>query len=340
MRTSSPQTLRRSVVVTTGLALVVAAAGCEQSSDGGGGGETTDYPSETIEIMVPAAAGGGWDLTGRNMQKVLQDEDISSEPVEVVNVEGGGGATGLSQLTSREKGNAHELMITGLVMIGALEQANSPVQLNAATPIATLTAESEAFVVPADSPYQSIADVVAAYEKDPKSVTFGGGSAGGSDHLVAGQLVQAAGAEPADLKYVGYSGGGEATAGILSGDVAVGVSGLSEFEPHIESGKMRLLAISTTDEIEVAGKPAPTLKDEGYDVDFANWRAVVAPPDISDGERDAIIEMVDTLHESEGWKAVLEEQGWTDFYRTGDEAKAYIDEETERISGLMEELGL
>jgi putative tricarboxylic transport membrane protein len=326
------------VAVAAGLTTVVTLAACGQTAGGGAAG-SEEFPSKTVEIMVPAAAGGGWDSTARAMQKVVEDEDVVSEPVEVFNVEGGGGATGLSQL-QKDSGDPHALMVTGLVMIGALEQAGSPVSFEDTTPIATLTSEAEAFVVPADSEFQSIEDVVAAYEKDPSAVTFGGGSAGGSDQLVVAELMKAAGADPSAMKYVGYSGGGEAIAGILSGDVAVGVSGVSEFESQIEAGDMRLLAISTAESQDVAGEPAPTLKDAGYDIDFSNWRALVAAPGLSEEAKAQVTEKVDELHATQGWQDALETNGWADFYKTGDEAQEYIDAEIERVAALYEDLGL
>ncbi|MFB9181150.1 tripartite tricarboxylate transporter substrate binding protein [Dactylosporangium sucinum] len=273
------------------------------------------------------------------MQQVIQKKNLVAHPVEVFNVTGGGGATGLAQL-QKDKGDPHALMMTGLVMIGALQRAKAPVSLKDTTPIATLTAEAEAFVVPANSKYKTIQDVVTAYKQDPTSVTFGGGTAGGSDHLVTAQLLKAAGADTSKLKYVAYSGGGEATAGILSGDVAVGVSGVSEFESQIKSGGMRLLAISTADAREVGGRPAPTLKEAGYDVNFSNWRALVAAPGLSDRDKQAVIGVIDSLHNTQEWKDLLATNGWTDFYKTGDAAQQYIKDETQRVEQLYKDLGL
>lgn len=338
MRASRHSVIRRTSAAACVLVLAGAAAGCNQAG-GAGGASGQDFPSDTVEFMVPAAAGGGWDSTARAMQKVIQEENVIDESVEVFNVEGGGGATGLAQL-QKEQGNPHALMMTGLVMIGALELADSEVSLENSTPIAVLTSEAEAFVVPADSPFQTINDVVDAYLKDPKSVTFGGGSAGGSDQLVAAELVQKAGGNAGDMKYVGYSGGGEAVAGILSGDVEVGVSGISEFVGQIEAGDMRLLGVSTAEPVEVAGEEAPTLQDAGYDVDFANWRGVVAAPGLSEEQRDQVVEVVDELHGTDAWQQALEQNGWTDFYMTGDEAEQFIQDETEKTTQIYEELGL
>jgi putative tricarboxylic transport membrane protein len=333
------QPVRHLALGAGALTLTLGLAACSQSAGGGAGGSDTEFPSETLEFMVPSGAGGGWDTTARAMQAVLESDDLVSESVEVFNVEGGGGATGLAQL-QQDKGDPHAWMMTGLVMIGALEQASSEVTLEDSTPIATLTAEAEAFVVPTASEFQTIEDVVAAYQADPKAVNFGGGSAGGSDQLVVAELLNAAGADASEMTYVGYPGGGEAVAGILSGDVAVGVSGVSEFEDQIEAGKMRLLAISTAESQDVAGKPAPTLADAGYDVDFSNWRALVAAPGLSDEQVTAITETVDELHETDAWTTALEENGWLDFYQTGQEAQDFFDSETQRVADLYEDLGL
>src|SRR5690348_8917200 len=166
MRAHRRSVVRRTALAAAALTAAAALGACSQAAGGGGSDSAEDYPSKSIEFMVPSGAGGGWDTTARTMQKVIESEDLISEPVEVFNVEGGGGATGLSQL-QKDEGDPHALMMTGLVMIGALEQASSPVSLADTTPIATLTSEAEAFVVPKDSKFTSIKQVVDAYQKDP-----------------------------------------------------------------------------------------------------------------------------------------------------------------------------
>ena len=334
------QRLIPAIVLSVSIALTLGTACAPGKKDGGGGDAAAEYPSKPVELLVPAAPGGGWDQTARGLQQVVQEAKLTDQNVEVINREGGGGATGLAELTTNDKGNPDTLMIGGLVMIGALKKANSPLSITDATTIATLTSEAEAFVVRADSPYKSIQDVVNAYRVDPKSVIFGGGSAGGSDHIVIGEMLKAADLNPADMNYIGYAGGGEATAGILSGDVGVGVSGISEFEGQIESGEMRLLAVSSKDEVDVAGKPAPTLASAGLDVDFVNWRAIFAPPGLSDGDVEGITAFVDRIHSSEQWKALLEQRGWADDYRTGDDAAKFVADQEQQTASTLDELGL
>jgi putative tricarboxylic transport membrane protein len=340
LRSRRTRRLLPAIALGVSVALTLGTACAPGKKDGGDDAAAANYPTQQVELLVPAAPGGGWDQTARGLQQVVQEAKLTDQNIEVINREGGGGATGLAELTTNDKGNPDTLMIGGLVMIGALKKANSPLSITDATTIATLTSEAEAFVVRADSPFQTIQDVVTAYRANPKSVIFGGGSAGGSDHIVIGQMLKADNLNPAEMNYIGYAGGGEATAGILSGDVQVGVSGVSEFEGQIESGEMRLLAVSSKDEIQVAGKPAPTLTSAGLDVDFVNWRAIFAPPDLSDADVDGITAFVDKIHGSEQWKALLEQRGWTDDYRTGDDAAKFVADQEQKTASTLDELGL
>ena len=237
----------------------------------------TDTP---IEIMAPAAPGGGWDTTAREMQRVLQEEGIAPT-VEVYNVEGAGGTVGIAQLVNDEAGNDHHLMMMGLVMIGAIATNASPVTLEQTTPISSLTAEFEVIVVPADSEYQTLDDLIAAFQADPTAISWGGGSAGGTDHILVGLIAQAAGVDPTQINYVPFSGGGEALAAILGGQVSAGVSGVGEWIDQIESGELRALAVSGVAGAEAGGATpvasadaaiAPTLQEQGIDVELANWR--------------------------------------------------------------------
>ena len=308
----------------------------------------TDTP---IEIMAPAAPGGGWDTTAREMQRVMQEEGLAPT-VEVYNVEGAGGTVGIAQLVNDEAGNDHHLMMMGLVMIGAIATNASPVGLDQTTPISRLTAEFEVIVVPADSEYQTLDDLIAAFEADPTSIPWGGGSAGGTDHILVGLIAQAVGVDPTQINYVPFSGGGEALAAILGGQVTAGVSGVGEWLDQIESGELRALAVSG---VAAAGEAtpaaggatpvasasvAPTLQEQGIDVELANWRGVVAPPDISEEGRQCLVALVEQMVASEAWAQTREQYGWQDFAQSGDEFATFLGEERERVIGILTELGL
>ncbi|MET9273121.1 tripartite tricarboxylate transporter substrate binding protein [Kribbella sp. NPDC003557] len=332
----------RTALVAAGLVASLFVSGCsalDKTLDGGS--VAGDFPSRNVEIMVPAAPGGGWDLTARQFQHVIQDKKLLGErAVSVVNVTGAGGAVGISKLVTKNRKDPHTLMITGLVMVGALTLNQSQITVSDTTPIATLTAEQEVLVVKSDSPLKSLKDLVELYQADPSKVSWGGGTIGGTDHITAGTLVKAAGADPSKVKYISYSGGGEATAAILSGDVTVGISGLSEFEEQITAGKMRVLATSGTEPVSLDGKQLPTMKSEGYDAEVQNWRAIVAPPGVPAADRQRLIDFVTDVNESPEWAEIRKKNGWTNFFRTGDDATRFIAEETTRVQALEKELGI
>jgi putative tricarboxylic transport membrane protein len=295
------------------------------------------FAIDDLRIIAPAKPGGGWDQTARALEEVIRAGG-GAKTVTVENVAGAGGTVGLAQLVDKEKGNANVLMVNGLVMVGAILTNNSPATLEQVTPIARLTGEYEVIVVPAASELKSLADLVGKLKADAGAVPFGGGSAGGTDHILAGLIAKAAGADLAKLNYVPFSGGGEALAAVLGGHVAAGISGYSEWEGQIKSGELRALAISAPakqDGIDIA-----TLKEQGVDVELANWRAVVAAPGIDDAGKKALMDVVDAAVKSDGWKKVLADKKWTDLYLPGDAFTALIKEENMRTTEVLKTIGL
>jgi putative tricarboxylic transport membrane protein len=337
-------TLRRGpawLATIIGLVLVLAACttsdGDADATGGTGDGEATaDYPSDDLNIMAPADPGGGWDSTARAMQPVL--EEIGGVGAEVYNVGGAAGTIGLAQFAEETAGDPHQLMVMGLVMVGGIVTNESTVTLEDVTPIASLTSEQEAIVVPADSEYETLEQLVEAWVADPTSISWGGGSAGGTDHILVGLLAQAAGVEPGDINYVAHAGGGEAVNQILSGSVTAGVSGVSEFADQVEAGEMRWLAVSG--EAAPEGIDAPTIADSGFDVVLENWRGVMGAPDLSNADREAVVQLITEMHDSDAWQAALEENGWSDFFQAGDEFATFLGEERTRVEGVLAEIGL
>lgn len=291
---------------------------------------------DDLRIIAPAKPGGGWDQTARSLADVMTASGAKGVTVE--NVPGAGGTVGLAQLVEQEKGKGNVMMVNGLVMVGAILTNKSPVDLSMTTPIARLTGEYEVVVVPAASELKTMADLAARLKADPGAVSIGGGSAGGTDHILAGLILKAAGADLTKLNYVPFSGGGEALAAILGGHVTAGISGYSEWEGQIAAGELRVLGISSAE--RVPGIDAPTIKEQGLDVVLANWRAIVAPPGLDDAQKAALLAAVDATVKSDGWKKVLEEKKWTDLYLSGDAFAALIAEETARTSDILKTVGL
>jgi putative tricarboxylic transport membrane protein len=296
----------------------------------------TAAPAE-LSILAPAGPGGGWDQTARSMQAVLQEAGIVSN-VQVTNVPGAGGTIGLAQFVNGAKGDPTQLIVGGYVMVGAIIANNSPVSLADVTPIARLTGEYEAIVVPKDSPIQTMADLVDALKKDPGAVSWAGGSAGGVDHIAVGLIAKAAGVDPTKINYVPFSGGGEALAAILGNQVTAGISGYGEFAGQVASGDLRLLAISAAERVD--GIDAPTLKESGLDVEVQNWRMVAAGPGLSDEQKADLVATVEQMAGSEQWKATLASKGWLDTFLAGDEFAAYIGQEVEGTTQVLKDIGV
>ncbi|MET7461608.1 tripartite tricarboxylate transporter substrate binding protein [Nonomuraea sp. NPDC005501] len=311
---------------------VTALTGCGENAGGGAASGGTS----ALRIMAPASPGGGWDQTSRVAEQAIKSADPKRR-VEVYNVPGAGGTIGLSQLAG-EKGNGNLLMTMGLVMLGAIEQNKSKVTLAETTPVAKLTEEYEIVVVPADSPLKQLSDLVAAWKADPAKVSVAGGSAGGTDHIVAGLMAKAAGVDPKQVNYIAHSGGGEALNALLGGKVTIGVSGIGEFAEHVKSGKLRALGITSGQRI--SGLDAPTLKEGGLDVELANWRGFVAPGGISDGDKQALTDLVTKMHDSQAWKDAVAKNGWIDSFQTGQEFAGYLNAEQARVKGIIAEMGL
>lgn len=292
---------------------------------------------ENLKMMVPAGPGGGWDQTGRALESAMKANNIVKS-VQIENKGGAAGTIGLAQFVNSDKGNPNALIVGGAVMVGGIITNKAPVSLSQVTPIARLTGEYEVIVVPADSKFKTMKDLVAQLKKDPGSVSWGGGSKGGVDHILAALIAKEAGVDPSKINYIAYAGGGEATAAILGGHVSAGVSGWGEFEGQIQAGKMRALAISS--DKRLPGIDAPTLKEQGINVELANWRAVFAAPGISAAQRKEMVAAVEKTVKSKEWQATLKQKNWMGLYLAGDDFSKYIVSEEKRIGDILAGLGL
>ena len=324
-------------LAAAGALLVTAGCGATAKQAEPGAGSGAGQPLTGIRFMVPNTAGGGYDTTARAAAKVMDETDVTRN-VEVFNLAGAGGTVGLSRTVS-EKGNGQLLMMMGLGVVGAQYTNKSEAKLDQTTPIAKLIEESGAIVVPKNSPYQSINDLVAAWKADPKAMAVGGGSSpGGPDHLLPMQLAQAVGIDPKEVNFISYDGGGDLLPALLGGKIAFGASGFGEFLDQVEAGEVRVLAISGAERVDAID--APTLTESGIDLVFTNWRGVVAPPEISDADKAALVGALTTMHASPEWKDVLAKNGWTDAYLPADEFAPFLTEQTTAVEDTLKKLGL
>lgn len=292
---------------------------------------------DTLNMFVPAAPGGGWDGTARAIERAAKAAGlVGNMPFE--NVAGAGGMVGLPRYVNQRKGKGDNLMVGGSVMVGAAIANKSPVTMKNVTPIARLTEEAGVVAVPASGPIKTWKELEAALKTNPRAVPVAGGSAGGTDHVLLGLIIQALGRNPREAAYVAFSGGGQANAALLGGQVSAGISGYSEFEEHINSGRLIPLAVSGTKRIP--GVNVPTLSELGVPVTAANWRGVFAPPGISGAQRDALVSFMTRLHDSEAWKKELETRKWTDVFLTAPAFDKQLADDIRATEAVMKDLGL
>jgi putative tricarboxylic transport membrane protein len=296
------------------------------------------FPAKPLTLMAPANPGGGWDQTARFIQQALTAEKLVEVPVEVVNRPGAGGTIGLAEFITANRNDPHTILVLGRVMLGAILSNHSAVSLSDTVPIARLLNEYEAIAVPTDSKYRSFADLMDDFKRQPEHVSWGGGSAGGTDQILVGMLAQAAAVPPARINYIAHSGGGEAAVAVMGGHVSVGVSGYGEWKPYVQSGKVRFLAVSA--ERRFAGDATPTIRESGLDVVLANWRSVAAPPGTTDAARDWWVDVCRKMHGSGSWNNILRQNNWEDSFLAGPEFERFLAAETAANAATLNAMGL
>lgn len=293
---------------------------------------------ESIHFLIPGGAGGGWDSTARGTGEALSKSGLVST-ISYENMSGGGGGKAIAHLIETAKQKKDTLMVNSTpIVIRSLSKV-FPQSFRDMTPIAATIGDFGAFVVKKDSPYTSFTQVVEDFKKDNRSVKISGGSARGSmDHLVAAMAFKAAGADPSKVRYVAYDGGGEAMAGLLSGETAVLSTGFSEALTLSAAGEVRILAM-TGEERNEADPSVPTLKELGYDASFVNWRGFFAAPGISDSQKNEFIDSLEKMYQTDEWEAVRARNGWVESFKPGTQFVSFLEQQEQEIGNLMRELG-
>ncbi len=291
----------------------------------------------TLKMLIPANPGGGWDSTGRALGKAMQDAGMAKS-VSYDNKGGAAGAIGLAQFVNASKGDPNAMMVMGAVMLGGIITGKPPVGLDKVTPLARLSSEYNVFVLPANSPFKSMKEVVEQLKKDPGSVKWGGGSRGSTEHIAAAMIAREVGVDPAKINYVAFRGGGEAIAAILGGNVTVGGSGYSEFAEYIKTGKMRPIGVTAAARLK--GLDVPTLKEQGINVEIGNWRGVYGAPGITPAQRKDLIAALEKTFKHKAWQEAMEKNGWTPAWLAGDEFAEFVDREFASLRATMVKAGM
>jgi putative tricarboxylic transport membrane protein len=295
------------------------------------------WANANLKMMIPANPGGGWDSTGRALGEAFR-ESKAADSVTFENKGGAAGAIGLAQFYNANKGDPNALMVMGAVMLGGIITGKPPVSIPQLTPIARLTTEYNVFVLPANSPFTTMKDVVEQLKKDPGSVKWGGGSRGSTEHIAAAQIAQSVGVPASKINYVPFRGGGEAVAAILGGNVTIGGSGFSEFQQYIEAGKMRAVGITSGERVK--GINVPTLKEQGIGVEIGNWRGVFGAAGLTPAQRDELTARVVKATQSKAWQGALVKNNWMPALLTGKAFDEFVDRDFSSLRATMVRAGM
>lgn len=300
------------------------------------------YPQEAVELIAPSGPGSGYDLTVRSISQCMQKTGLVSVPLPVTNKPGGGGRLSLEYL-NEQAGRDDILSIFSPPL--CLINLNGSTELNyldSTTPISMLVVDYGCFAVRADSPYENLGQVMDALREDPHAVRIGGTSSYGSmDHIQFLKIAMAAGVDQLrEVEYEGFENGG-AAAQLMGSRVDVLSCGISDVVGLMESGDIRVLAVTSDERLEGALiSQIPTCREQGIDADFSNWRGLFGPKNMPDYAVDYWEQVLEKMSETEAWKSTCRKYGWSMEYKGREEFEAYLGEVNEEYRELLEKIGM
>ncbi|WP_209125078.1 tripartite tricarboxylate transporter substrate binding protein [Alkalihalobacillus sp. BA299] len=334
-----------SLIVILSLLFVVAACSSQQESSSNGGGsnesekssEKASFPTDNIEIVAPASPGGGWDGTARAIQKILKDENIITENMNVVNKPGGGGEVGWQYLSKQD---AHHLAINSSLVLTNNLLGKSKLTYNDFTPIAILTSEWIGTVVPKDSQFETGAEIMEALKADPTSLKIGLAPAlGNNDHLSFVQAAKTYGVDVTKLNFMIYESGGDIVTALLGGHIDFATTGVSEVVEQHQSGNLKIVAVTSEERMEEIPDVA-TWTEQGVDMVFPHWRGIMGPPNMAEGEIAYWDEKISAMVETDAWKTLLKNNGWSSYYKSSSETVEFLNQQNQNYDTLLSESGL
>lgn len=290
------------------------------------------------KVMAPGGPGGGYDAAARVPMQVMQEAGIFTDGYQVTNKGGAGGTIGLAEFINTSKNDDNAIMSMGSILVGGILLNKSPVTLDNTTPLVRLMDDADVLAVPVNSPIKTVDDVMKALRENPGAFPIGGGSIGGVDQVAAGLIAKAAGVAPTRLNYIPYPSGAELVPLLVSGQLKLALSGLSEFMPYADQKRLRIIAVTSAQRLP--GVDAPTLKESGVDVVIGNWRGIIGPPGMSAQGRAMWLDRFEKMHASPQWKKALADHGWTDAYLAGDDFGKFLAQEKLRQEQVLKDLGL
>ncbi|ONG58136.1 C4-dicarboxylate ABC transporter substrate-binding protein [Pseudoroseomonas deserti] len=293
-------------------------------------------PLPSLNFLVPAAPGGGWDGLGRAIEQVGVAAGLVAR-CQFENLPGGSGTVGLARFVTTRRGKPDSLFVAGASLVGAAIASRSPVSLKDVVPVARLTEEAAVIVVPASSEFRDIRHFAEALKSEPRGIPIAGAGGGTVDHVVLCRLMTVLGRKPLEAQFVSFPGGGATQSAVIGAQVKAAVAGWGEFSEQVAAGRVRALATSGERRLH---PDVPTLKESGYDVTTTNWRGLFAAPQVSGTPLRALTDFATSLQATPAWKELLQKRGWDDAFLTGDDFQTFVARDQAETEAVLRELGL
>lgn len=293
---------------------------------------------DSIHFLIPGGAGGGWDGTARGTGEALTGAGLVGT-ASYENMSGGGGGTAIGFMIENAESNFGTLMVNSTPIVIRSLTGEFPFNFRDLTLVAGTIGDYAAIVVGKDSPINSMADFLAAFDADPSATAVGGGSVpGGLDHLVAAMIMEAAGKDALGVKYIPYDAGGNAMAALLSGEIAALSTGFSEAVALEAAGEVKIIGVTSPDRVP-ASPDIQTMTEQGINTTFVNWRGFFAAPGLPEDQLAAYQDVLAKMYETPEWEEVRARNGWVNIHNNGDDFKAFLEEQEQVIGDLMRKLG-
>lgn len=325
-------------IIASALVLAMSLTACSTS-----GSSTGDYPKKPFIVTAPSGAGGGWDKTARSLTKVLTETKLIEQTMTVENKPGGGGTVFLAEYVAKDNEDPYKLFVSSppILINNLKKEGNSPFGYKDVTPLAQMTKDFGAIAVPANSKFTDLQSLIDAIKADPTSVTLAGGSAPGSmDHLISVLPAFKSGVDPRTVKYLSYDGGGEAIAALLGNNADAIGTDISSLGSYLKAGKIKILAVTSSERLGGDFADVPTLKELGLDAEFTIWRGVFGPKGLTEEQLAFWDKTLKDLSENEAWQKELVANDWASEYRNAADFKAFLEEQERDVQELLTALGM
>ncbi|MGG3309447.1 tripartite tricarboxylate transporter substrate binding protein [Paenibacillus lautus] len=325
-------------IITAALVLAMSLTACNSTGSSAG-----EYPKKPFIVTAPSGAGGGWDKTARSLTKVLTETKLIEQTMTVENKPGGGGTVFLAEYVAKDNKDPYKLFVSSppILINNLKKEGNSPFGYKDVTPLAQMTKDFGAIAVPANSKFTDLQSLVDAIKADPTSVTLAGGSAPGSmDHLISVLPAFKSGVDPRTVKYLSYDGGGEAIAALLGNNADAIGTDISSLGSYLKAGKIKILAVTSSERLGGDFADVPTLKELGLDAEFTIWRGVFGPKELSEEQLAFWDKTLKGLSENEVWQKELVANDWASEYRNAADFKAFLEEQEQDVQELLRALGM